>query len=358
MKILILHLTMGLVERGSENSTDLIASKLAQDHQVLVLSAGKLAGKNYPTKRLYPLNTAPSPAPTNLLEKFLYRLQIDSRSRLVGEFTLACLPAIRKFAPEVIFVTNGAVQLHLVKKHFPLLKTVVFGHAGIGHDDLANLRARPNLFLALSPTAFDWASKYAHPLTKVVHLPNPIDPVIFAKAKPAKLTLSPPVLLVVGALTKYKNIVPVVEAASLIGISLLVIGDGEERDRLAKALSYYRGEFSWLKHVEPRALPAYYQAADLFCFTPDRQEAFGRVYLEAMAAGLPIIASDDPIRRSIIGKQGHYVEPGNQRQLQEVILGLGYQNQPRPDYQQALKPYLLTGIVKQLTKELYALVQN
>jgi glycosyltransferase-like protein len=46
-------------------------------------------------------------------------------------------------------------------------------------------------------------------------------------------------------------------------------------------------------------LPAWYQAADAFLF-PSVKEGFGLVVLEAMAAGLPVVASDIPVFREYL----------------------------------------------------------
>ena len=48
----------------------------------------------------------------------------------------------------------------------------------------------------------------------------------------------------------------------------------------------------WLGVVPPSAMPDVYQNADLLLF-PTRNESFGMVVMEAMAAGLPVIVSDD-----------------------------------------------------------------
>lgn len=356
MKIAFLHMTMGLVDRGSEISTGIIASELAKGHEVLVLQSGESKKDTvYKTKRILPLQTAPSPAPKNLVDKLLFRLGLNQQNILVKKFTLATTPSLEQFAPDIVVVTNGSSQLRLLKKHFPSVKAVVFGRAGIGHDDLANLRASPDIFVALTKEARDWAAKKATPVTKVIYLPNPIDQNVFATKKPVSLALKDPVMLIVSALTSYKNVTKLIKAAARANVSLFLIGDGEESGKVEQLLASYPAEHKWLRHVAPHDLPGYYLAADFFAFTPDSQEAFGRVYLEAMAAGLPIIASDDPIRRSIVGSQATYVDPHSPKELQAAIKKL-ISNHPKLDYSSQLEKYSPSTIVNSLVKELEGII--
>ena len=55
-------------------------------------------------------------------------------------------------------------------------------------------------------------------------------------------------------------------------------------------------------------MPAVYRAADVFTLVSDSTEAFGIVYLEALASGLPVVATDDELRREILGDYGIYVK--------------------------------------------------
>jgi glycosyltransferase involved in cell wall biosynthesis len=56
----------------------------------------------------------------------------------------------------------------------------------------------------------------------------------------------------------------------------------------------------------------YYRAADAFTLA-SLMEGFGFVYVEALAAGLPVIAHDFPISRWVLGEHGTFAnltEPG------------------------------------------------
>jgi len=86
----------------------------------------------------------------------------------------------------------------------------------------------------------------------------------------------------------------------------------KERDRLAnliQALSI--GEsVRWLPVMSADTLPLYYRAADLFVM-PSRYELFGIVILEAMASGIPVLATKFGGPPEIVdaGENGELVDP-------------------------------------------------
>jgi glycosyltransferase involved in cell wall biosynthesis len=68
-------------------------------------------------------------------------------------------------------------------------------------------------------------------------------------------------------------------------------------------------------------IPKLYSTSDVFVF-PSIAESFGHPLVEAMASGLPIIASDIPVCREICGEAAIYFDPFNEKSLAEAIVHL------------------------------------
>ena len=73
----------------------------------------------------------------------------------------------------------------------------------------------------------------------------------------------------------------------------------------------------WVGDVTQRQLAAEYRQADIFCL-PSVQEGFGIVFLEAMAAGKPIVAARSAAVPEVVS-HGRLVEPGNAEALADAI---------------------------------------
>jgi len=108
----------------------------------------------------------------------------------------------------------------------------------------------------------------------------------------------PPRVLYVGALLEQKGVHTLAEALrSLhrdgVHLSLTLAGDGDAAytNKLRHILADIPG-VNWLGRVPHEAVGAIYRDHDLLVFPSLYREGFGLTFLEAMASGLPVIASD------------------------------------------------------------------
>jgi glycosyltransferase involved in cell wall biosynthesis len=109
------------------------------------------------------------------------------------------------------------------------------------------------------------------------------------------------IVLMVSALIPSKRVEAGIESVSRIpDAHLVVAGDGPLRDDIASlASAAMPGRFTRLSLSADR-MPILYQSADAFLHCA-KEEAFGNVFGEALACGLPIVAHDMPRVRWIVG---------------------------------------------------------
>lgn len=105
------------------------------------------------------------------------------------------------------------------------------------------------------------------------------------------------VILFVGRLAEKKGVTYLIEAMKQIDAILVIVGDGTLRDKLQKQTdALEKGKVKFLGGKTHDELKTVYASADIFVApsitTKDGdQEGFGLVMLEAMASGLPVVAS-------------------------------------------------------------------
>lgn len=137
-------------------------------------------------------------------------------------------------------------------------------------------------------------------------------------------------LLFVGRLVQQKGVDTLLRAVAAAarhrpGLQLSLIGDGpqrEELEQLAVALGIaHRVDFAgWFERAD---LPDRYRLADVFVL-PSRDEGMPNVVLEAMASGLPIVASDVPGTRELVdsGVNGALFPAGDTNALAAALVEL------------------------------------
>ncbi|MBI4571662.1 MAG: glycosyltransferase family 4 protein [Chloroflexi bacterium] len=105
---------------------------------------------------------------------------------------------------------------------------------------------------------------------------------------------------------------------------LIVVGAGNFGSYERRVRSRRIADVSFRGYVPYEELPRYHRTADLFCAPNTGFESQGIVLLEAMAAGLPIVASNIEGFATVLthGVEGLLALPGDDAGLAETILAL------------------------------------
>lgn len=94
-------------------------------------------------------------------------------------------------------------------------------------------------------------------------------------------------------LASYRLIADALEAMPRVDWKLNIAGDGPAFDNVRKMMTPFGDRVNLLGALDYDALAAQYAQASLF-FWPGVNEAFGMVYLEAQAAGVPVVTQERP----------------------------------------------------------------
>jgi len=150
-------------------------------------------------------------------------------------------------------------------------------------------------------------------------VPNGVDTQRFASAEPAELPDGRR-LLFVGRLDARKGFAVAVRAFAELAtttrdrdLRLIVAGDGPERDAVSVLPPGLRSRVTFLGTVPNTELPSVTAACDVYLGPATGGESFGVVLIEAMAAGLPVVASDTPGYDEVVrdGIDGLLVRPSD-----------------------------------------------
>jgi glycosyltransferase involved in cell wall biosynthesis len=162
-------------------------------------------------------------------------------------------------------------------------------------------------------------------VAREVHLiPNGVDTARFVPPPGGRRPGKPARVLYVGRFSPEKNLETLVDAAAALGrrtpLRLVLVGAGPLEDRL-RALARAAGVEAEFPGVVPQErLPEVYAEADAFVLA-SFTEGHPKVLLEAMASGLPCVASDCEGNRSLVteGRTGLLFDPRRAVELAERL---------------------------------------
>ena len=183
--------------------------------------------------------------------------------------------------------------------------------------------------IAVSGAARHFINRYFPGEYRII--PNGVDLDRFADAEPLEElrdgTLN---ILFVGRFEERKGLIHLLKAyhrlrKRKVDARLLVVGAGPN-EREYRRFVGLRGirDVEFLGRVSDDEKVRYFASADIYCAPNTGQESFGIVLLEAMAAGVPIVASDIHGFKRVVERnvQGILVEPRNPRALAAALYAL------------------------------------
>lgn len=252
------------------------------------------------------------------------------------------IAALRAHEPDVVHVHEPlAPAVSLAATAFGPRPLVGTFHAWSTGASLYRRLARParriterlDAPLAVSPVARDFLVDALGLQDGVVDVvPNGVDVAPFRDAEPLPALRDPqrPLVLFVGRLESRKGLTVAVRAWLALREThpqarLCVVGDGPERAYGMRMVpGWARDDVQFVGRVDDAEVSRYFVSADVFVAPALGGESFGVVLLEAMAAGVPVIASDIPGYRAVVEGDGTHAAgllcaPGSAQALASAL---------------------------------------
>lgn len=158
---------------------------------------------------------------------------------------------------------------------------------------------------------------------KVIHVGINADKFKLTKRKNVKEVT----ILSVSNLIQRKGIDLLIRAAYVLkykkkynNFQILIVGTGDQEKNLKSLAEKLKVDnyIKFIGFVENTKIHQYYAKADIFC-SPTRFEPYGVTLIEAMAAGLPVVASDVNSIKEILGNGGLTFEKDVVEELVKLI---------------------------------------
>ncbi len=253
---------------------------------------------------------------------------------------------LKRISPDIVVLTGWHSKL-LIQSLFATqrlrIKTIMRGESNAKKQRpwyvrLAHriLLSRCHAFLSIGKSNTQFYTDNGINANAIFNAPYFIDNSRFINDIPKKITATPLTehqsgefcFIYAGKLIEKKNVKELLTAFQLCyathqNTQLLIVGDGELKQKLEKEAQSKGLPVNFLGFVNQKSLPSTYTLGDCFLLGSDYDETWGLVVNEAMVCGLPAIvsnragSSDDLI---IDGKTGFVYQFGDPEELSRKMI--------------------------------------
>ncbi|WP_324736401.1 glycosyltransferase family 4 protein [Thermococcus sp. SY098] len=255
---------------------------------------------------------------TRELNEFLKEFDVVHSHHAFTPLALKAAKAGRKMGKATILTTHTISFAHESK---------LWEALGLTFPMFSSYLKYPHKIIAVSKAAKAFIEHFTD--TPIEIIPNGVDDKLFTpkwdkERIKAEFGIDNKVVLYVSRMSYRKGPHVLLNAFSEIeDATLVMVGSGEMLPFLRAQAKFLRIEdrVRFLGYVDSKMLPKIFGMADVFVLPSITAEAFGIVILEAMASGLPVIATDvggipEIVRES---ESGLLVPPGNELELRKAI---------------------------------------
>jgi glycosyltransferase involved in cell wall biosynthesis len=198
--------------------------------------------------------------------------------------------------------------------------------------NLAGLRKAAAIICDSESSRRDFLSYVEYPEAQTTVIPMGVDEAFFRKpdgdARSHLGLARGPYILHVGHTRFYKNIPALFHVLAILTrtlrqeVKLLKVGEAftPEQEKLAKELGVW-DRVIHLGMIADDRLPDVYRCTDVLLF-PSLDEGFGLPVLEAMASGVPVVASNRGSLPEVVGDAGILVDPKDHETMAKSIVAI------------------------------------
>ncbi len=312
-RISIVHPSAGVNwSGGTENFAIELANYLSPYFQVELLAGNQDLPHCYPAGGIS-RNQARELIAHPWMGSFLRRFSTNPEIVIehLTSFVPCALRLIRQPA-DLIFPCNSYGGLAMAGLVRSLLGTPILykAHNGLLEDGkllTRDLKFKPDRLVVFSQTMEKFVNR-TFPQQPVSIIPNGVDVGKFTPlGEKIDLGLPKPIVLCVASLNRkgHKRVELAIQAvAKLSQGSLFICGDGADRQYYQTMGENLLGSDRFkIKTFPFEQMPIVYRSADIFTL-PSIDEPFGQAYVQAMASGLTVVATDDELRQWMVADAG------------------------------------------------------